>query len=227
MFRRREQRTFTQKLSEAVYPRGGWKRAVMYMQYRVRRLPDSSDRIARGVAAGVMATFTPFYGMHFLVAFILSRILGGNVFASLAATFVGNPITFPFIGFLCLKLGHFLLGTKFDKEAQRTFMHSFVDAWHDVKVNFVALFSGGSYDWSGFLEFYNEVFFPYLIGGILPGLFFAVLAYFFTEPLVRAYQNRRRSMIRSKFEAIKARAAIGPTPATARIVRRDHGKEQV
>ena len=147
MFRRREQRTFTQRLSEAVYPRGGWKRAVMYMQYRVRRLPDSSDRIARGIAVGVMATFTPFYGMHFLVAFILARIVGGNVFAGLAATFVGNPITFPFIGFLCMKLGHLLMGTKFDKEAQRTFMHSFVDAWHDLKENIWALFSGGTYDW--------------------------------------------------------------------------------
>ncbi len=228
MFRRREQRTFTQRLSEAVYPRGGWKRAVMYMQYRVRRLPDSSDRIARGIAVGVMATFTPFYGMHFLVAFILARIVGGNVFAGLAATFVGNPITFPFIGFLCMKLGHLLMGTKFDKEAQRTFMHSFVDAWHDLKENIWALFSGGTYDWHGFLEFYHEVFLPYLVGGILPGLFFGVLAYFCTEPLVRAYQNRRRMIIRSKFDAIKARAAIGSVAGPGGLGRRgDRGKEQV
>ncbi|WP_325063864.1 DUF2062 domain-containing protein [Chachezhania sediminis] len=229
MFKRREQRTISQRLIESVYPRGGWKRAMMYVQYRVRRLPDSPERIARGIGCGIMATFTPFYGMHFLVAFILGRIFNGNIFAGLASTFVGNPLTFPIIGWLSLKIGHWIMGTKFDKAAQHEFMHAFAYAWDDLRDNFWALFHGGAFDWKGFQLFYHEVFFPYLIGGLVPGVILAVASYFFTVPLIRAYQNRRRTMIRLKFEAIKARAHVVPVAATAPVTLGrpdDRGKER-
>ena len=55
--------------------------------------------------------------------------------------------------------------------------------------------------------FWNEVFYPYLIGGILPGIIAATIAYYLSVPVIRAYQKRRAKQIQKKFEALKERAA--------------------
>ena len=59
-------------MAEFVWPRGGWARAFHYVKHRMRRLPDSPERIARGVWAGVFVTFTPLFGMHFVFAVLLA-----------------------------------------------------------------------------------------------------------------------------------------------------------
>jgi len=81
-------------VGEALYPRGGWARAFHYVKHRVRRLPDSPERIARGIWAGVFVTFTPLYTMHFIVAALIARLIQGNILAALMATFFGNPLTY-------------------------------------------------------------------------------------------------------------------------------------
>ncbi len=60
MFRRRDRRPIWQAVVQFMWPRGGWARAFHYVKHRVRRLPDSPERIARGIWAGVFTTFTPF-----------------------------------------------------------------------------------------------------------------------------------------------------------------------
>ena len=62
-------------------------------------------------------------------------------------------------------------------------------------------------DWNGLLRFYHEVFFPYLIGGLIPGVICATIAYYLSVSVIRAYQNRRRKRIKAKFRAIKKKAA--------------------
>ena len=62
-------------------------------------------------------------------------------------------------------------------------------------------------DWSGLTIFWHEVFYPYLIGGILPGIICATIAYYLSVPLLRAYQKRRKGVIKAKFEALKKKAA--------------------
>ena len=77
------------------------------------------------------------------------------------------------------------------------------DLWH----NFIAIFTNDRMDWSGLAIFSRDVFYPYLIGGILPGIFFATLSYYLAVPLLRAYQKRRRGLIKAKFEALKQKTA--------------------
>ena len=84
--------------ADFVYPPGGWGRAFQYVKHRVRRLPDKPERIARGIWAGVFTAFTPFYGLHFIVAVLLARIMNGNMLAALTGTFFGNPLTYFPIG---------------------------------------------------------------------------------------------------------------------------------
>lgn len=190
-----------------VYPRGGWARAFHYVKHRVRRLPGSPERIARGVWAGVFTTFTPFYGLHFIVAAVIARVMQGNILAALMATFFGNPLTYVPIGLISLKTGNWLLGTEFQDGVHRSFGGKFVDAGRDLKDNIVALVTGRELDWSGLAVFYDQVFFPYLVGGIIPGIVASTIAYYLSVPLIRAYQKRRKGAIKAKLEAIKQKAA--------------------
>lgn len=206
VFRRRDRRPMLRATADFLYPRGGWTRAFHYIKHRVRRLPDSPERIARGIWAGVFTTFTPFYTLHFLVAFLIARLMQANIFAALMATFFGNPLTYVPIGFVALKTGHFILGTKFEEHHARSFGGKFLDAGDDLKNNFIAMFTDETADWQGLSVFYHEIFLPYLVGGILPGIITATVCYYLSVPLIRAYQKRRKKVIKKKFDAIRKKA---------------------
>lgn len=208
VFKRRDRRSPLKAIWEFIWPRGGWTRAFHYVKHRVRRLPDSPERIARGIAAGVFTAFTPFYGIHFVIAALISRLINGNMLAGLSGTFFGNPLTYVPIGVISLQSGHFLLGTEFDEAAQHSLMGKFASAARDLGDNFVALFSDHDADWSGLKLFYDEVFYPYLIGGVIPGIIAGFICYYLSLPLIRTYQQRRRAKIKAKFEAIKKKAEI-------------------
>lgn len=214
VFKRRAKRSYARILAEAFYPRGGWTRAFHYVRHRLHRLPDSAQNIARGFSAGVFVSFTPFFGLHFIAAAIVAKAVRGNILASLLGTFVGNPLTFPFIGFVSLKLGHLILGTTFDERTHTTLLSTFVGAGKELKDNFFALFTDASPHWGSLVDFFEGVFLPYLVGGIVPGIVAGVAFYYLSEPVIAAYQKRRRKKLRERFEKLKAklhkRAGEGP-----------------
>lgn len=207
VFKRRDPKSWPRALLEALWPKGGWTRAFHYIKHRMRRLPDSPERIARGIFAGVFATFTPFYGFHFFIAAGGAMLLRGNVIASLMATFFGNPLTYVPIGVAALSTGHWLLGDTVDEEVHRSFGGKFVDAGADLKDNFSAMFTDAHADWTRLEVFYDEIFFPYMVGGILPGILCATICYYLSVPVIRVYQKRRKGMMKLKLAAIKAKAA--------------------
>jgi hypothetical protein len=97
-------------IAEALWPRGGWARAFQYVQHRLRRLPGTPEQIARGIFAGAVTVFTPLFGLHFVVAAILAKIMRGSILASLLATFIGNPLTYVPIAIISLQTGPFPAG---------------------------------------------------------------------------------------------------------------------
>ena len=60
VFKRRDRRAVINIMRDLLWPKGGWSRAFQYVKHRVRRLPDTPERIARGIWVGVFTTFTPF-----------------------------------------------------------------------------------------------------------------------------------------------------------------------
>jgi hypothetical protein len=110
MFGRRNPIPVHHRVRSIVWPKAGWRRASRYMAHRVRRLPGTPYRIAAGVASGAAVSFTPFIGLHFVAAALLSLLLRGNVVASAIGTAVGNPWTFPFIWTWIYTLGQWLMG---------------------------------------------------------------------------------------------------------------------
>lgn len=190
MFKRRDKRTYTQLLTESVYPRGGWRRAAYYVQHRLQRLPDEPHRIARGVFAGVFISFTPLFGFHFLGAALIAWVLRGNILAALLATFVGNPLTTPLIAVSSIELGHWMLGTTAHFNLMTVF-ESFTSAGQEITHNLLAIFTTESTRWHKLGAFFQTIFLPYLVGGILPGLLVSFVFYFLTIPVIRAYQILR------------------------------------
>jgi uncharacterized protein (DUF2062 family) len=216
VFKRRDKRSWLRVAAESLWPRGGWGRAAQYVQHRLRRLPDSPDRIARGIFVGVFTTFTPFYGLHFLVAAVLAKLMRGNILASLLATFFGNPLTYLPIGIASLQTGYFLLGRKPllpPGSDRQNVMDKFGQAAADLWQNFWAIFTPEVAHWDGLGRFYHEVFFPYMIGGIVPGLIFAVIAYYVSFPLITVYQNRRKGRIKQKLNELRQKATKKPNVA--------------
>jgi len=193
---------------EALWPRGGWGRAVRYIRHRLNRLPDPPHRIARGIFAGVFTTFTPFYGLHFIIAALFAWVLRGNVLAALLSTFFGNPLTYVPIGVVSMQSGYWLLGLEHDTGHGRL-VDKFFEAWDGLWGNLLAVFTGETADWQGLSVFYDEVFYPYLIGGIIPGIVAGLVMYYVSLPLITAYQNRRKGVLKEKLAALKKKKARG------------------
>jgi uncharacterized protein (DUF2062 family) len=170
VFKRRDQRSWTRTIAEALWPRGGWARAFQYVQHRLRRLPGTPEQIARGIFAGAVTVFTPLFGLHFVVAAILAKIMRGSILAALLATFIGNPLTYVPIAIISLQTGHFLLGTSPRAEVDESIFAKFGGAAGDLWHNFLAIFTPERAEWHELEIFYRDVFFPWLVGGLIPGV---------------------------------------------------------
>ncbi|GAB4364239.1 MAG: DUF2062 domain-containing protein [Kiloniellaceae bacterium] len=111
MFKRRNPLPLHQRAGAFLWPRSGWRRSGAYVAHRLRRLPGTPYRIAAGFASGAAVSFTPFMGLHFVLAALLAVLVRGNVVASAIGTAVGNPWTFPFIWLWTYSLGNWILGS--------------------------------------------------------------------------------------------------------------------
>lgn len=212
VFKRRDKRSWLRLTLDVVYPKKGWRRAIEYIGHRVKRLPDTPHKISLGFACGVFVSFSPVFGLHFLYAALCAMIVRGNILAAFLGTFVGNPLTFPFIAAISYRMGRAMLGFRKDeaevvslKEAMMSGMHGF---WHSVK----SIFGFGPARWHEVGEFFANVFVPYFVGGIFPGLFAGIICYFLSRPLVAAYQKRRKARLFKIAEKRRA-ARIAGKPA--------------
>lgn len=205
MFKRRKRLTWMQSIAELFYPRSGWRRAIEYLKLRVKRLPDTPHKIAVGIACGVFVTFTPLFGLHFFAAALLAWILRGNILASLLATFVGNPLTFPLIATASYRCGLWLMGRGGERHVWRKVTHGFGQMFSDIWINMKAIFVGGGVPWDSVQRVFHDVFLPYLIGGLIPGLIFAAAFYMVSRPMIEAYQKRRKGVLMRKFQELRAK----------------------
>lgn len=176
-------------------PATGWRRAANYLGHRVKRLPDSPHRIALGLACGVFVSFSPFFGLHFFLAALFAYMLRGNVLAGLMGTAVGNPISFPPIAASSIWVGNRLVGYDRHHIDFVRIKHAFYDAFSGLWESFKSIFGLGENELYRMGGFFREVFFPYLLGGVIAGSITSVIVYFVALPLIRRYQTRRRERL--------------------------------
>ncbi|WP_144862803.1 DUF2062 domain-containing protein [Mesorhizobium sp. J18] len=173
LFRRRKPAGMRERVRTFVWPRRSIKRSVQYYTKRILRLSATPHAIAVGAAAGVFASFTPFLGFHLLIAIALSWLLSGNIVASTLATFVGNPLTYPFIWAMTLETGRFLLYGSRPSET-------------------VELQLGGALTHLEFTELWQPLLKPMTIGCIPLGILFGLVAYALTRRAAIAFRKERR-----------------------------------
>ena len=195
MFKRRERRSIFRFFYEVIFSFKGISRAIEYISIRLKRIPDTPHKISLGMSCGIFASFTPLFGLHFLIAGLLSYLLRANVLASLIGTFVGNPITFPIITVFNLKLGEWILGSsEYSSGDGGMIFEGFLDFIFLIYKSFFTEGSIGENNVPRINEFLNGVFIPYSLGGLILGIFIAVISYFLLRPLVATYQKKRSAL---------------------------------
>ena len=223
VFKRRKPLGWLAWLREMVYPRGGFKRATRYVIHRMSRLPDEPHRIARGIFAGSLIGFLPLPFLQFLAAWGAAKLMRGNVLAALLGTFNTNPVTTPFFAVFAMTLGHWLLGVEAPLSAKEI-GRAFGNAGHDLWRNIMAIFTEDRMQWGGLIQFWNDIYLPYFIGALLPGIVISLVAYYVTIPIVQAYQKARHAKADERRERRRKLKATLVEAAARLRPNRDAGK---
>ena len=85
-----------------------FSRTKKYISLSIKRIKGTPQALSLGFATGIAVSFTPFIGLHALLAIFISWIIGGSMAAALIGTLFGNPWTFPFIWYLTFEIGQFI-----------------------------------------------------------------------------------------------------------------------
>lgn len=135
--------------------------------------------MALGCAVGVLVSFTPYHGFHFLLAALLAWIVGGSILASALGTFAGNPITFPVIWVAAYNVGNAMLGEHGSFSASQL-KNGFVGLWSGLSA-----MSGDMFQSAALLLW--PLIKPMTVGGVSLGFVAGAICYW----LVRhAVENR-------------------------------------
>jgi uncharacterized protein len=179
MFRRREKLSLRDKLGGVFWPRIGWRRGGLYYWYRLHRMEGTSRSIASGLAFGVGAAMTPFYGLHTVVAIVVAWIFGANLVAAAVGTFANNPWTAPPLWFGTYYAGAWLLGR--EASSSPDFLNMFTSLTE-------AVFSR---NFSMFADSIWPVLLPMAVGSIPFALVVGFTTYLVLEPIIRAMHLER------------------------------------
>ncbi len=200
VFRRRRPLPWHHQAREMFWPRRGWTRVALYIRHRVGRLPGTPYRIAAGFACGAAASFTPFLGLHFVIAALAALALRGNVVASAFGTVVGNPLTFPIILPWIYTFGRTLLGVETAAELPEDLSFSFI------------------------FDRPLEILWPMAVGGLPTAIAAWIITYLIMHRVVSGYQKaQRRRRLRKKLrrrararrQAAREAASEPPSPEPA------------
>jgi uncharacterized protein len=195
LFKRRVKPTWREKVRIWLWPRRSWRRSLSYLGKRILRLNATPHAIAAGVAAGIFATFTPFIGFHFLIAFAISYFIAGNMAAAALGCGAGNPLTYGPIWAATYEVGRWMLSAEaIDGGAPQGLVYALTHA--------------------SIRDIWEPIVKPMLIGGIPLGLGFAVLGYGVVYLAVRSFQKHRARRIAALREANR-RIAVAAAQAAA------------
>lgn len=184
MFKRRTPLSFPRKIRETLWPSMGLKRTGLYFFRRLVRLSDSTHRIAAGLAIGVLVSFSPLLGTHFLQCVLLCLILRANLLAAFVGTAAGNPWTLPFIWWTSYETGKRIAGFFGWEAARAPLPNQGIDLSHL---------------WYMIVHHPMDILLPWMIGGYLLGTLVGFLSYFLFYGLVRGARLARGKLKRKKF----------------------------
>lgn len=194
MFMRRDKPKLRHRARGFLWPSLGWKRSTQYLFHRIGRMPGTSYSIAAGFACGAAASFTPFVGLHFVLAGFCAWLIRANVMAAVIGTVLGNPWTFPFIWTLIFNLGMWVGAAGRGASASELDFSRIFSSSMDAMLTF---------DLAYLFETAWPVLWPMFIGGIPAFIIVWIVFYFPLRPLIKHYQSSRRKRVMR--EVVKSR----------------------
>lgn len=186
MFKRRNQRPVHHRLGNLIWPRTGWARALTYLWHRIARMRGTPHSIAAGIASGAAVSFTPFVGIHFLLAAVTGFLTRGNFIASMIGTGAGNPWTFPFIWVWIYQLGLNMSGGRDTAAGDPDFLGLFTG----LPVFLMKALVSFEVDTTIFQTIW-AIWWPMLLGSIPTFAMVWLATYLVLKPLLAAYQTQR------------------------------------
>ncbi len=147
---------------------------------RLLAIDDPPERTALAFSIGVFIAFSPFLGLHTIMATVIAFAFRFNKIAIYTGTFINNPIlTLIPIIIVSYAVGAFILGRPLSIPDEG------VELLRDPH-----LFSGEYYR-QLFVQSWNNIVWPFAIGATVLSVVCSVLAYPLTLRALRAYRNRR------------------------------------
>lgn len=214
LFKRRSPLGWLEWARICVWPRRSWMRSGQYVTKRVLRITATPHAVAAGVAAGAFTSFTPLMGLHFLTAAAVAWLVRGNLVASALGTFVGNPVTFPFIWALTLWTGRTFLGL----DTASAPIH-LGEAMSNVMASLWTFDTEQAA--RGLEAIWEPVFFPMLLGGLPWGLLVGIVTYVLTYKAALTFRDARRTKLMRQAARIRDEARRRSAAAADKVMSRD------
>lgn len=153
------------------------KRWIRLHYYKIVRIDDPPDKIARGVAIGVFMGIFPTFGLGIIFAIITAYILRANRAAAVVGSFIMNPLTTPFFWAISSAVGAVIL-------------------WEDKEVVMASVKNHHLLNGMGW------AFLVYLVGALVVSTVFAALFYFITKKWVIEHRKHKARKMLAKRDDI-------------------------
>ena len=86
------------------------KKVVDFIKFSILHVDDSPNRIALGLALGILVAYMPPFGFHIILVTLLAFILRANKFVALTSVWISNPFTYVLLYYPNFLLGRTILG---------------------------------------------------------------------------------------------------------------------
>ncbi len=166
-----------------------FQRTKKYIFLNLKRMKGSSHEIAIGLACGISISFTPFLGLHALLAMTLAWVLRGSMAAAIIGTLFGNPWTFPFIWYISYEIGKLFMLDNFNTDS-KFLLPSLKDEMLVLFILVKNIFL--TTDYSLIKQNFNSLkLIPTMALGSMPLILFSwFLSYFIFESVINSYKNK-------------------------------------
>lgn len=149
---------------------GAVKRWARYFYDRFVKFHGSPPQIAWGAALGLFVAMSPTMGFQMLLVVPIAALFRISKLAAVAAVWITNPVTAPFVYGINYVVGAKMLG-------------------YPLKATFLS-----DPCWESFWHSSRHVVFSLTLGGVISGLILSVPGYFIVLGMVRAAREKARRL---------------------------------
>ena len=182
------ERTRPHNLSErfsallAPFSEWGWWQGARESIRRLLRQRATAHEIALGCALGAFVSITPLLGVQTLMAIVMAFLLRASVPAAIVGTFIGNPLSWPFIWVSTYLMGLQMVGLEgaFDPAAVQ----------RNIELLWNALLDPSPQLLDATAALFWPLLWPMLAGSVPIGLLTAAVVYYVSRNAVRAWRSR-------------------------------------